>query len=158
MFVIVDWYMQAIQYKIERLDELIAKGEIVLRSYNKKGNIDQHDLWFTEVHSFLVVNAPEFVEKFKSIAPKYRDALLVNAFGRAAYQLIQEQIEVLKEARGSFADSKGNIHAQNSKNDSTDFLEALELKPNIFGFGLNLNFIMKRLGLFLKSLRIKNKT
>ena len=91
-------------YILDRIDRLIAEGEIVLRTYNQRGNIDRYDLWWTETKNFLSVNVPETVEKFRSIAPKYREALLEEPYGRAAYNLIQEHLEVLKLARGLAAE------------------------------------------------------
>ena len=85
--------------RIERLDELLSDGELVLRGYDQRGNIDRHDLWITAVQSFLKVNAPEFLEAIRSVAPKYRERLLLEPYGRAAYELIQEQIEVLRDLR-----------------------------------------------------------
>ena len=51
--------MQDLQ--LRRLDELIAQGEQVLRTYNQHGNIDKHDLWFTEAKNFIAVNMPEYL-------------------------------------------------------------------------------------------------
>ena len=75
-------------------------GEIVLRTCNQHGNIDRHVLWWTEANNFLSVNVPECVEQFGSVAKKYNDQLLVDPYGRAVYNLIQEQLEVLKRAKG----------------------------------------------------------
>ena len=97
-------------YITQRLNNLIAEGERVLRSYNQKGNIDSHDLWFTETKNFLSVNAPQFVERLHSVAPKYREALLLEPRGRAAYNLIQEQLEVLKLARANFDAQPADPH------------------------------------------------
>jgi hypothetical protein len=97
--------MERTTYIVERLNSLIAEGEIVLRTYNQVGNIDRHDLWFTEAKNFLSVAAPEYLEKLHSVLPKYRGKLLSEPRGRAAYNLIQEQLEVLKLARGQIAES-----------------------------------------------------
>jgi diguanylate cyclase (GGDEF)-like protein len=92
-------------YVGERLDKLIAAGEKLLGTYNKPGNIAQHDLWFTEARNFLAVSAPIYLEKFVSIGPKYHDQLLHEAHGRAAYNLIREQLEVLRLAKGELSET-----------------------------------------------------
>lgn len=92
----------ALRYKIDRLDELIKRGEYLLSSIGKVGNIDQHDLWFTEGSSFLSINANEFNIQFNAISSKYANELLGKYQNRATYHLIQEQIEVLKLTKGYF--------------------------------------------------------
>lgn len=93
------------RHVVERLDALISQGRGVLGTYGQRGNIDRYDLWWTEAKNFLSVNLPELVSKFTTIAPKYRDALLVEPFGRASYNLIQEHLEVLLLARATLLDS-----------------------------------------------------
>jgi hypothetical protein len=93
------------RHVIERLDVLISEGRSVLRTYNQHGNIDRYDLWWTEAKNFLSVNLPELVPKFTTIVPKYRDALLSEPFGRAAYNLIQEHLEVLLLAKSTLLDA-----------------------------------------------------
>jgi hypothetical protein len=137
--------MKTKSYIEERLDKLIAEGEIVLRTYDQAGNIDRHDLWFTEAKNFLSVNAPDFLDKLHSIAPKYRDQLLLEARGRAAYNLIQEQLEVLKLARGQLSESRSPVQVHEEDKSSGSLVDAVEMKPGIFGFSLDLKMLFKRL-------------
>jgi hypothetical protein len=88
----------ATTYVVQRLDELIEKGMHLLTIYDKRGSIDQYDLWITEVQSFLNVNAPEYVQPLLAIAPKFIDRFLEEPYGRASYECYQQQIEVLKLA------------------------------------------------------------
>jgi hypothetical protein len=96
------------KYIKDRLDKFISDGEVVLRQYNQKGNIDKHDIWITEVMNFFSVIAPEYNQKLNNIADKLGNALmkepLGNAlmkepYGRAAYNYIQQQIEVIRSAK-----------------------------------------------------------
>ena len=91
-----------LRYKIDRLDELIEAGENILQGIGRIGNIDQHDLWFAAVHSFLAINGPEFIPQLGSIAEKYANDIQGEHSNRATYHLIQEQIEVLRLARGNY--------------------------------------------------------
>ena len=146
--------MVAKSYIEERLDKLIAEGEIVLRTYNQVGNIDRHDLWFTEAKSFFSVNAPGFLDRLNAIAPKYRDQLLLEAHGRAVYNLIQEQLEVVKLAKGQLSESSSPVQAREEDYSLQSLADAVEMKPGAFGFSFDLKIVFKRLWqLFRKSNR-----
>lgn len=93
--------MKGSQYQIERLEQLIREGEAVLERYNMRGNIDQHDLWITEVRGFLVINAPEFLESLSSVTSRFRERLILEPYGRASFELIQTQIEILRLVKGT---------------------------------------------------------
>ena len=87
------------EYIQERLNKLIADGEVLLKQYNQKGNIDKHDLWITEVRNFFSVIGPEYNKKLNDIADKLKDYLIEEPYGRAAYNYIQQQIEVTRLAK-----------------------------------------------------------
>ncbi len=147
------------EYVSERLDKLIAEGEMVLRNYDKIGNIDSHDLWFTEIKNFLSVNAPQFLEKLHSVAPKYREQLWQDPRGRAAYNLIQEQLEVVKLARASLSGAVSKIVGPNpDRLEREGLLDAVEMKPGMFGFSIDLKAVFKRLRQFWLSRRGKRHT
>lgn len=93
------------RHLIERLDDLISEGRGVLLTYNQRGNIDRYDLWWTESKTFLSVNLADLVPKFTTTAPKYRDELIADPYGRANYNLIQEHLEVLLLARARLLES-----------------------------------------------------
>lgn len=94
----------ALQYRVNRLDELVTWGQYVLTEIGQEGNIDNHDRWFVAAHSFLAINGPDFLPKLNSIASKYTNDILGPQSARATYHLIQEQIEVLRQAQGHFAE------------------------------------------------------
>jgi len=137
--------MEGKSYIKKRLDELIAEGEKVLRTYNQVGNVDRHDLWFTEAKNFLSLNAPDSLDKLHSIGPKYHDQLLEEAYGRAAYNLIQEQLEVLKLARGQLSEPHSSVQVHEEDKSPKSLVDAVEMKPGIFGFSLDLKILFKRL-------------
>jgi hypothetical protein len=138
------------EYISERLDRLIADGEVVLKGYNQTGNIDRHDLWFTEAKNFLSVNAPQFVEKLSLVAPKYSEQLLEEPYGRAAYNLIQEQLEVIKLARGVLgAPPASHVLDTAVVNDVVGLSEGkqkevITLKPGIWGMSIDLKELGRR--------------
>jgi hypothetical protein len=132
-------------YVSERLDGLIEEGEIILRGYNQPGNIDAHDLWFTKTKNFLSVNAPELLEKLHAVAPKYRERLWQEPRGRAVYNLIQEQLEVVKYARAYLAESASGIGGSNVDPTANRLIDAVEMKPGMFGFSVDLKTLFKRL-------------
>jgi len=128
------------KYKVNRLDDLILKGEYVLKSIGEIGNIDKHDLWFTEAKNFLLVNAPEFSNKLLSVAPKYSAALIDNPHGRAAYNCIQEQLEVLKATRALFLNTPEVDHTER---ETSGLLSTIEMKPGFFGFSIDIKKLWK---------------
>lgn len=91
-----------LEYAVERLEPLIVRGEEVLASYDQPGNIDAHDLWFTESKTVLLAVAPEYAEPFGAVASRVissmRDGVLTP---RGEYELMQGQLEVLRLAAGS---------------------------------------------------------
>ena len=129
-------------YVVDRLDQLIAKGEAILARYNRRGNIDEHDLWITEAKNFLAVSAPNYVEKLHAVGPKYSEALLAEPFGRAAYNCIQEQLEVLRLARGEFREGHPTPSNVTTGKPSEDILI---VKPTLWGITLNVNALWRRL-------------
>lgn len=136
------------EYILNRLDDLISKGEHVLMTIGKYGNIDNHDLWITEAKNFLSVNAPEFKDKLLSVSPKHSSALIENPNGRAAYNCIQEQLEVLKTARGSLSIT---TERRNANRETSGLLSAIEMKPGFWGFSID----VKKLWRWLKKHTLK---
>jgi len=128
------------------LDKFIAEGRKVLKTYNQQGNADTQDLWITEAYNFLKVNMPEFAKKLEPIGSKYRDQLLKEGYGRTAYNLIQEQLEVLKLARGYMFALNSAVSVKQERQES--IADALEMKPGMFGFSLNLKILFKWLWQF----------
>ena len=131
----------------EAVDELIQNGGKILAGYSEIGNIDQHDLWFQAARSFLAVNDPELEQRLLSVAPKYRDSLLSEPNGRAAYMLIQEQLEVVKLARYRLV-GMGEVTASSPKSSPTWVNvvdEATEVKPGLFGVTVDLKKLFKDL-------------
>jgi hypothetical protein len=112
-------------YVVQRFDELIDKGMHLLTIYNKRGSIDQYDLWITEVKSFLSVNAPEYLAPLLSIAPKFMDRFLEEPYGRASYECYQQQIEVLKLAKAKLKSESEKI----SEIETEIYNSLLELVP-----------------------------
>lgn len=88
-------------HALARLDSLIETGQRVLATYNRPGNIDAHDLWYTEAQTVLDTVAPEFVKALGSVAPRVLERWGWEATPRACYEFIQGQIEVLRAARGT---------------------------------------------------------
>ena len=131
------------------IQALIDEGERVLASYAQPGNIDRHDLWFESSRSFLAVNVSELERTLCSVAPKYREQLLLEPRGRAAYRLIQEQLQVLKLAQRQLQQRKPNTigAVAEAAPDWKQLLDkSIEVKPGFFGLSLNLKELVK--GLF----------
>jgi len=120
------------RYLIERLDEFIAEGRGVLRTYNQRGNIDRYDLWWTEVKNFLSVNLQDLIPKFTCIAPKYRDGLIANPYGIANYNLIQEHLEVLLFAKGRLLESTKPAERRKLQDSIDAFLQDSERRCDLY--------------------------
>jgi hypothetical protein len=111
-------------YALARLDSLIEAGERVLATYNQPGNIDAHDLWYTEAKTVLDTVAPEFAKALGSVAPRVLKSWGGEATPRAIYEFIQGQIEVLRAARGTLL-QKANRSTFEAQFVSPDRLEEL---------------------------------
>ena len=118
----------------------------MLATYSQPGNIDRHDKWFQSARSFLAVNDETLERQLCAVAPKYRDELLANPRGRAAYKLIQEQLEVLKLAQRTLVPEVAP-HASKKPSDSQSWVQTLdksiEVKPSFFGMSINLKELLK---------------
>lgn len=103
------------EYIQDRLNKLISDGEVVLKQYNQRGNIDKHDIWITEVRNFFSVIAPEYNKNLNDIADKFKSYLIEEPYGRAAYNYIQQQIEVIRLAKGALTKAAIGDNLQEDK-------------------------------------------
>ena len=143
------------EYIKSRLDKFISDGEVVLKQYNQKGNIDKHDIWITEVRNFFSVIAPEYNKKLNDIADKLGDALIREPYGRAAYNYIQQQIEVIRSAESLLNQEAKDSRVLKDTKGSQKMTQPLEgLKKNEIwleiekdyelskrAFGIKINFV-----------------
>ena len=104
--------MPSPEYIQDRLSKFISEGEVVLRQYNQRGNIDRQDIWITEVRNFFSVIAPQYNKKLNDIADKFKNDLMEEAYGRAAYNYIRQQIEVIRLAKESLTQSAKDTKLQ----------------------------------------------
>ncbi len=117
------------KYLLERLNELILDGMHLLSLSNKPGSIDQHDRWITDVKSFLSVNAPEYLQHILRVAPRFGDRLIEEPYGRASYECIQQQLEVLKLAKGKLIEERESESGKLSQIETDIYDALLEFVP-----------------------------
>ena len=144
------------KYISERLNKFISEGEVILNQYNQKGNIDKHDIWITEVRNLFSVFAPEYNKKLNDIADKFKDALIEQPYGRASYNYIQQQLEVIRLAKDSLSKRIIDSKSQNDKMkqyqkskifnklESNDIWTKIEKEYGISkrAFGKKINFVL----------------
>jgi hypothetical protein len=101
----------ATNHAVERLDGLIARGKGLLEAVEQPGNIDAHDLWYTESVAVLDLVAPELVPTLGEVWGRVSARWCGKVTPRAVSEAILGQTEVLRAARGTIQ--------QRSKNPST---------------------------------------
>jgi nucleoside phosphorylase len=103
----------SISYVIDRLNELIREGEVILEGHDTQGNMLKYDLWQRRASTFLKTNSEEHLIRFQAIRNQYSAKPVINPYGRWAYDFINGHLEVLKFVRGHLT-AKPKTEAQKS--------------------------------------------